>query len=88
MALYQFFSAPVGTYGNALLNWASKPAEELVMYALSYRNAAMSLIVRREQIGIGDIDHGALPILFLYRHSFELYLNQGHRFPGRGSLDG
>jgi hypothetical protein len=34
----------------------------------------MSLISLRERREIGSIDEHALPILFLYRHSFELYL--------------
>lgn len=34
----------------------------------------MALVAFREQRGDMIIDHGALPIIFLYRHSFELYL--------------
>ena len=74
MSIYQFFAAPVGTYGNALVNWTSKPVEDLIAYAGSYRGAAMNLVAFRERLKIGSIDHSALPILFLYRHSFELYL--------------
>jgi len=74
MSVHHFFSAPIGTYGNALVNWASQPTRELIAFAGSYRNAAMNLVAYREQLGIGAIDHSALPILFLYRHSFELYL--------------
>lgn len=74
MSTYPFFSAPVGTYGNALVNWAAMPARDLVAYAGSYRGAAMNLVAFREQRGVGSIDESALPILFLYRHSFELYL--------------
>lgn len=74
MPLLHFFSAPVGTYGNAVINWAGLPEGELLAYAASYRGAAMNLIAFRERRAIGSIDHAALPILFLYRHSFELYL--------------
>ena len=74
MSLLHFFSAPVGTYGNAVVNWAGQPEGELIAYAASFRAAAMNLVAFREQRGIGSIDHAALPILFLYRHSFELYL--------------
>src|ERR1700687_2202101 len=74
MSLLHFFSAPIGTYGNAVVNWAGKPEEDLVTYAASYRGAAMNLVAFRERRGIGSIDHAALPIQFLYRHSFELYL--------------
>lgn len=34
----------------------------------------MNLVAFREQRGLGSNDHAALPILFLYRHSFELYI--------------
>lgn len=74
MTIFQFFAAPIGTYGNALVNWASNPAGDLIEYAGSYRGAAMNLVACREQAGVLEIDHRALPILFLYRHSFELYL--------------
>lgn len=74
MSLVHFFSAPIGTYGNAVVNWAGQPIGELLAYAASYRYAAMNLVAFREQRGIGSIDHAALPILFLYRHSLELYL--------------
>ncbi len=72
--VFQKFHAPLGTYGNALLNWRKNSAAEITAYAWSYRCAAMNLISFREQRGIGSIDEHALPILFLYRHSFELYL--------------
>jgi hypothetical protein len=72
--IFEMFSAPVGTYGNALLNWRSDSASEIVTYAAAYRSAAMSLVSLQERRGIGPIDHAALPILFLYRHSLELYL--------------
>ncbi|HAF44443.1 MAG TPA: hypothetical protein DCK83_05755 [Gallionellaceae bacterium] len=74
MPIFEIFSAPSGTYGNALINWKTQSANEIVDFAASYRYAAMNLVSFREQRGAGTIDHGALPILFLYRHSFELYL--------------
>lgn len=72
--LFQTFRAPVGTFGNALLNWRSNSAAEITAYAWSYRCAAMNLISIRERHEFWSIDEHALPILFLYRHSFELYL--------------
>lgn len=72
--LFQKFTAPIGTYGNALLNWRSCSAAEIATYAWSYRYAAMNLISLRQNHEIVSIDEHALPILFLYRHSFELYL--------------
>jgi hypothetical protein len=74
MSLLHFFSAPIGTYGNAVVNWTGQPEKDLITYAATYRSAAMNLVAFREQRGFGSIDHAALPILFLYRHSFELYL--------------
>lgn len=68
------FSAPVGTPGNALLNWGNDSAAEIISYAWNYRSAAMNLVAFRERQGVWSLDNGALPILFLYRHSFELYL--------------
>lgn len=72
--LFDLSQSPIGTYGNTLLNWKVNAAGEITAYASSYRCAAMNLISLREQRGIGSIDEHALPILFLYRHSFELYL--------------
>lgn len=72
--IFEMFSATNGTYGNAFLNWRSCAASDIVAYAVSYRNAAMNLIAFRSQREVGAIDEGALPILFLYRHAFELYL--------------
>lgn len=74
MTVHHFFSEPVGVYGNAYLNWTSKPTEELTAYAHSYRCAAMRLVAHFDRRDIGTIDESALPILFLYRHSVELYL--------------
>lgn len=74
MPVYKFFSAPIGTNGNALVNWAPNPAEDLIAYAAAYRTAAMNLVASHEQRKTGNIDYQALPILFLYRHCFELCL--------------
>jgi hypothetical protein len=72
--LSQVFAAPIGTPGNALLNWKANSAAEIVAYASSYRSAAMGLIATYEGSQFMNIDERALPILFLYRHSLELYL--------------
>ena len=70
----QFYGAPVGTYGNAVLSWRKLAAEDVVLYAVSYRNAAHNLIYIHSSRELGDIDHSACPVIFLYRHSIELYL--------------
>ncbi len=74
MTTEEFYSAPRGTYGNVLLNWSSHAPSDVVSYAVSYRNAAHCLIASCERRGIGDIDYGACPVMFLYRHAIELYL--------------
>jgi hypothetical protein len=70
MFLLHFFSAPIGTYGNAVVNWAGQPEEDLITYAASYRGATMNLVAFRERRGIGSIDHAVLPILFLLQALF------------------
>jgi hypothetical protein len=74
VSLVQFFSAPVGTRGNAVLNWAKEPTADVIAYARSYRTAANRLRRMEEEREFGEIDHDACPILFLFRHSLELYL--------------
>lgn len=74
MGLYEKFSAPIGTPGNALLNWERCSAAGISSYAWSYRCAAFSLVRLREEKEFDTIDNHALPILFLYRHALELYL--------------
>lgn len=64
----------MGTPGNALLNWSEPAASNIISYAHSYRSAAMNLVASCEQHGTFTIDDGALPIVFLYRQAFELYL--------------
>jgi hypothetical protein len=71
---HEFFAAPLYTYGNALINWRGDPTKDLTVFAESYRYAAMNLVADYERRKYGAIDEAALPILFLYRHSFELYL--------------
>lgn len=74
MAICELYAAPRGTYGNAFLNWTEHSVDDVMAYAVSYRNAAHNLVAFREQRGVGDIDHAACPIVFLFRHSLELYL--------------
>ena len=74
MTIFDDFSAPIGTQGNALLNWRDDSSSEIIAYAAAYRSAAMNLTAIKEDQGVQAIDEAALPILFLYRHSFELYL--------------
>ena len=72
--LQEFYAAPRGAYGNALLNWSQHAPSDVIAYAVSYRNAAHNLVAYREYLGIGSIDQAACPIIFLFRHAIELYL--------------
>lgn len=60
-------------HGNVVLNFTSHPKGELSVYALAYREAADVLIENFKQRKFySDMD--ACPVVFLYRHSIELYL--------------
>lgn len=60
--------------GNALLNWSGRPLEDLITYAETYRSAACRLVHAQRKLRLNAPDHCILPILFLYRHSLELFL--------------
>lgn len=74
MTISQFFCPPTPALGNALINWSGKPVLDLVAYAESYRSSACRLVAIHRELQIGSLDHQALPLLFLYRHSFEVFL--------------
>ena len=60
-------------HGNVVLNFTSHPKGELAIYGLAYRDAANTLVTAlKERKWYSDVD--ACPIVFLYRHSIELYL--------------
>ncbi|MFA5072355.1 MAG: hypothetical protein WC539_00415 [Nitrospirota bacterium] len=56
-----------------VLNWHGQPIKELALYAESYHCAAKKLVSVYGTTGALR-DFEAAPILFLYRHAFELYL--------------
>lgn len=61
------------THGNAVLNFTRVPMREFTPIAESYHKAANLLVTELESAhGYSDMD--AYPIIFLYRHSVELYL--------------
>ena len=74
MSIFEFFSAPRGTKGNALLNWEGRGPRQILDYAWAYRRSAMHLVAFWHQQPPIAIDNGALPLVFLYRHALELYL--------------
>jgi len=56
-----------------VLNWHGEPIKEFRYYADAYHRAAMALVNQFGTTGaVRDIE--STPILFLYRHAFELYL--------------
>ncbi len=60
-------------HGNVVLNFTSYAKGELGIYALAYRDAADMLVAAiKGRKWYSDVD--ACPIVFLYRHSIELYL--------------
>lgn len=74
MATQEFCASPIGTRGNALLNWGPHAPEDVVSYAVAYRNAAHCLIASHERRSTSEVGHAACPVVFLYRHAIELYL--------------
>lgn len=74
MNIARFYCPQDHTTGNALLNWTGRPVLDLVTYAETYRTAACRLVHTHRELNINALDHHALPVLFLYRHSFELLL--------------
>jgi hypothetical protein len=60
-------------HGTCVLNFTRNPGGEFAIYADAFHRAAKALLLKLEESrGYNDCD--ACPIVFLYRHSFELYL--------------
>lgn len=58
--------------GNVVFNFQRNPIGELAAFALGYREAARLLALRFK--GDAYADYDGYPVLYLYRHSLELYL--------------
>jgi len=56
-----------------VLNWHGRPIDEFGFYAESYHRAAKELVQNYGTTGAMR-DFEVAPVLFLYRHAFELYL--------------
>jgi len=63
-----------GNLSNVVLNWILEPIEGLQFYAKSYHSAARRLLEKSSQVELCDT--GACPVVFLYRHSLELFLKE------------
>ena len=64
---------PGNVHGNAHVGYVSTIPGATSNYASCYRNAALHLTEQIEN-SYGYNDHDACPIVFLFRHSIELYL--------------
>lgn len=58
--------------GNVRFNFGSDPIRDLVPFAIGYRGAARALAA--SFAGDAYADYDGYPVLFLYRHSLELFL--------------
>lgn len=74
MSVTRFFCPQDHALGNALVNWSGRPLDDLVTYAETYRSAACRLVHAQRRLKLNTPDEQVLPILFLYRHSLELFL--------------
>jgi len=70
--LWSSFFARERLHGNVVLNFMRFPKGELAAYGRSYHEAARHLVKHIASSRYRDPD--ACPIVFLYRHSVELYL--------------
>ncbi|HET9178638.1 MAG TPA: hypothetical protein VFQ24_09825 [Terriglobia bacterium] len=59
--------------GNVVFNFTDDPLRDLTAYALGYREAAKHLVIEFSKSAPRP-DYEGYPILYLYRHSLELYL--------------
>jgi hypothetical protein len=65
---------------TVLLNWQGTPEEEFTLYAEAYHkvaNEAVKALKNNQDAGFDKVpldDFRAYPIVFLYRHSLELYM--------------
>ena len=60
MSIYEFFSAPVDTQGNALLNWENLGPREILTYAWVYRRAGMHHVTYWERQPPLAVDNAVL----------------------------
>jgi hypothetical protein len=67
------FSDPDRVHGDIVINWRSRPVTDVVAFAAGYKNAAHELVASLER-AVSYPDHRGYPVLFLFRHSVELYL--------------
>ena len=62
----------VGPGADVVLNWYGQHLEQLYIYAAEYHDAAKRIVERSLPGELRDV--GACPVVFLYRHSLELFL--------------
>ena len=79
MGQEKLFKDNCNPQGTVVLNWFGESEEELVHYARAYHSAARTIIedLKNKNFGLDacPIDEFlAYPVIFLYRHSLELYM--------------
>ena len=70
--MLDFVNVP-SPHGNVVFNFNYDPIGDLTAFALGYREAANHLATEFARSGYSP-DYAGYPILYLYRHSLELYL--------------
>ncbi len=68
---FKLFS-PGDWCGNVELNWIGAPEHDFPLYARAFHRAGKDLIESMEGYVHNDLQ--SLPVVFLYRHSLELYI--------------
>jgi hypothetical protein len=80
MSKIKLFNKDGSPRGAVILNWQGSPWEEFIFYAQSYHLVAREAVESLKKdthmglYGSPRNDFRAYPIVFLYRHSLELYL--------------
>jgi len=73
LSRYDAFRSRSHGQGSLVLHWRRDPADDLITYAVAYKNAAQELVGSLSRAA-GSPDGRGYAILFLYRHAIELYL--------------
>jgi hypothetical protein len=73
--LHRFLSAGSGStwHGNVVFNFTREPVVDLTAFARGYHEAGQRLVPHIAESN-GYADYEGYPILYLYRHSLELFL--------------
>jgi hypothetical protein len=73
----KLFSSLGNPHGRVILNYTGDPEKELTFFAETFHLTAKDSVAALRQdphFGMDHFDVGAYPIVFLYRHTLELYM--------------